>query len=230
MVDGAQCAVIAHRGASHEHPDNTVEAFRAAHAMGADWVELDARRTADGTIAVHHDAHLADGRAVVGLGRVDLPDPVLSLADALDACAPMGVNVEIKNSPPDPDFDPHDRVTDVVLDLLDHRGDRDRVLISSFNWPTIARVRERAPGIATGWLVEIHLPDRGLELAAGAGHEALHPEDGLVGRELVTAAHDHGLAVNVWVVDDPARMDELIAWGVDGICTNKPDLARAVIG
>ena len=55
--------VIGHRGASHDHPENTVEAFGAAQAMGADWVELDVRVTADHELIVHHDPVLPDGRA-----------------------------------------------------------------------------------------------------------------------------------------------------------------------
>src|SRR4029078_7765283 len=97
-----QTAIIAHRGASADYPENTVEAFRAAGPLGANWVELDVRRTADGAPAVHHDAQLRAGRAIVGAAAADLPESVPSLAQALDACRPLGVNVEIKNSPHDP--------------------------------------------------------------------------------------------------------------------------------
>ena len=78
-------------------------------------MELDVRRTADGVLVVHHDAHLADGRAIVELAAADLPDAVPTLAAALDACAGMGVNIEIKNNHPDPDLDP---------DELRRRADR----------------------------------------------------------------------------------------------------------
>src|SRR3954468_3922079 len=105
-----QPTILAHRGASSSHRENTIDAFRASGPMGADWVELDVRRTADGALAVHHDAHLADGRAIVELAASDLPAHVPLLAEALAACAPMGVNVEIKNWPADIDFD-----VDVVL-------------------------------------------------------------------------------------------------------------------
>ena len=65
--------VIAHRGASNAFPENTVAAFRGAHEMGADMVELDVRRTADGRLAIHHDAHLPDGRAICDVASGDLP-------------------------------------------------------------------------------------------------------------------------------------------------------------
>ena len=63
--------VIGHRGASRAERENTLEAFHAAVAQGADGVELDVRRTADGALAVHHDAHLPDGRAIVLTRRDD---------------------------------------------------------------------------------------------------------------------------------------------------------------
>src|SRR5687767_2173304 len=97
--------VIAHRGASAAYRENTVTAFAGARDMGADMVELDVRRTADGTLAVHHDAVLGDGRALVGLRRDELPDHVPTLEEALDACAPLAMNIEIKNYMGDPDYD-----------------------------------------------------------------------------------------------------------------------------
>ena len=103
-----RCRVIAHRGASRRAPENTLAAFRLARELGADMVELDARHTLDRVVVVHHDAFLADGRAIVAQRAVSLPAHVPTLADALDACAGMHVNVEIKNSPGDPDHDPDD--------------------------------------------------------------------------------------------------------------------------
>jgi glycerophosphoryl diester phosphodiesterase len=58
---------------------------------------------------------------------------------------------------------------------------------------------------------------------------AIHPYDTLVDTALVRRAHEAGLQVNVWTVDDPDRMAALIEMGVDGICTNVPDIARRVI-
>lgn len=84
--------VVAHRGASAAHPPgNTLEAFRAAIALGADWVELDVRPTADGRLAVQHDAELADGRTIAAVDAAALPGWVPLLDAALDACAGMGV-------------------------------------------------------------------------------------------------------------------------------------------
>ena len=89
--------VIAHRGASRAERENTLEAFRRAGLMGADAVELDVRRTADGAMAIHHDASLSDGRLICELQSTDLPTHVPLLSAALDACEGMWVNIEIKN-------------------------------------------------------------------------------------------------------------------------------------
>lgn len=223
--------VIAHRGASAAAPENTVEAFRLARDLGADWVELDARRTADGQVIVHHDAELADGRVIVELERAELPASVCDLTDALDACEGMSINIEIKNWPADPDFDETEAVARYVVELVQERSLRDRVLISCFHYPTIQLIRELDPTIPTAFLhilVDRSWDDLAADVAA-AGHVALHPWDGLVDESLMAAATKHGLEVNVWTVDDPERMAQLIALGVDGLCTNVPDIARPIV-
>jgi glycerophosphoryl diester phosphodiesterase len=220
--------VIAHRGASATFPENTVEAFHGALEAGADWVELDARRTADGALVVHHDAVLPDGQTIVELAASELPGSVPSLAEALDACAGMGVNIEIKNNAPDPDLDPSEIVADRVAALLAERDGRDEVLISSFNPATLLHLRTTAPHLATALLV-VEPPDDVVEQLVAAGHGALHPYDWWVTPELVAGCHAAGLRVNVWTVDDPIRMQELLDAGVDGICTNVPDVARSLI-
>jgi glycerophosphoryl diester phosphodiesterase len=63
-----------------------------------------------------------------------------------------------------------------------------------------------------------------------AGHVALHPHDAVVDATLVETCHAGGIEVNVWTVDDPERMRALADLGVDGICTNVPDVALGVLG
>jgi len=223
-----QTNVIAHRGASADHPENTVEAFRAAGPLGANWVELDVRRTSDGALAVHHDAHLGDGRAIVAIPATDLPPSVPSLAEALEACQPLGVNVEIKNSPHDVDFDPAAALVEPVVAVI--AAAAQPILVSSFHGPTLDRVRAVDPSIHTA-LLTFDLGDvaRTIGDAVAAGHVGLHPFDRTVTRELVGMAHDAGLLINVWTVDDPARIEELAEMGVDGIVTNVPAVAAAVL-
>ena len=67
-----------------------------------------------------------------------------------------------------------------------------------------------------------------LAATAAAGHVAIHPHVEALDAGVIHAAHVAGLAVNTWTCDDPERIRRLIAWGIDGICTNVPDLALAV--
>jgi glycerophosphoryl diester phosphodiesterase len=224
-------AVIAHRGASRAAPENTVAAFRRARELGAGWVELDVRRSIDDALVVRHDARFDDGRRVVDVRVEDRPPAVPTLDEALDACAGMGVNIEIKNSPGEPGHDPACRVSDLVVAALRPRGDEMPFLVSSFDVDTLARVRALDPSIPTALLTfALEHPATVISAAVAAGHRALHPFDGTVDRELVDAAHRAGLDVNVWTVDDATRIAALASFGVDGICTNVPDLAVAVLG
>ncbi|MGA0863724.1 MAG: glycerophosphodiester phosphodiesterase [Ilumatobacteraceae bacterium] len=231
MDTGTTTQVLAHRGASRAERENTLEAFETARRMGSDAVELDVRRSADGALVVHHDAHLADGRLICEIDSRDLPAHVPLLADALDACAGMWVNVEIKNNESDPDHDPTERVTAAVAAHLSDRGDHSRWLVSSFSRATVDAMRALHPAVRTAWLTVGVRPENVERTArdlASAGHSALHPWVDLLTRECVEAFHAQGLAVNTWTCDDPVRMAELIDWGIDGICTNVPDVCLGV--
>ncbi|MEO8264125.1 MAG: glycerophosphodiester phosphodiesterase [Ilumatobacteraceae bacterium] len=218
---------MAHRGASRAARENTIEAFHLAATLGSDGVELDVRRTSDGALVVHHDPCLADGRAIIGVRAVDLPVHVPHLDAALDACSGMWVNVEIKNDADEPDFDPTDSIATRTIDVLAARGDDDRWLVSSFRLETIDRCKAIS-NIRTAWLVEA-VPDDVIATMVGRGHVALHPWVTTLRRSHIDVCHGAGIAVNTWTCDDPQRMDELIEWGIDGICTNVPDVAIAVI-
>ena len=219
--------VIAHRGASRLAHENTVAAFRMAVAVGAQGIELDARRTADGIVVVHHDARLPDGRVIVDTPLRDMPEHVPTLGDALDACAGAWVNIEIKNAPPDPDFDPDDHVAVEVLAHLAERG-AGRWLISSFRLETVDRCHLVAPEVPTAWLT--------LEVGPGTpddlvrrGHTAVHPWEPTVDADVIARCHDAGLLVNAWTCNDPARFVELASWAIDGLCTDTPDLMLAAL-
>lgn len=226
--------VIAHRGASSDFSENTLNAFAGAIAQRADGVELDVRRTADGLLALSHDDTLADGRVVVETAFADLPDHVTDLAHALDVCAPLAVvNTEIKNWPDDKDFDPTEQLAADVVALLAGRGELDdgRNLISCFHLPTVDRVHELAPGLATAWLLGLVDDPGGLiAKAAERGHVAVHPHHAFVNEGFVSHAHAAGLAVNTWTCDDPERIRWLADLGVDAVVTNVPDVALQALG
>ena len=222
--------VVAHRGASHDRLENTVEAFAEARVQGAEWVELDVRLSADDVLMVHHDAHYADGRLVREVWAADAPDHVPNLAEAFEACEGMGGNVEVKNLPGDPDHDASAMVCEAVAGLAVAYRPPELLLVSSFDITAVDRIRATDPSLPTaGLMAERHGTDLMLDRTADHGHGAVNPWDQLVDEHLVSASHDRGLAVFVWTVDDPGRMAELAEWGVDGIVTNRPGVARAVI-
>jgi len=224
--------VLAHRGASAAEKENTISAFKRAVSMGSDAAELDVRRTLDDVLVVHHNATLDDGRIISQVNYSELPNDVCTLDEALDACVPMWVNVEIKNDPDEPDFDESESIADETIACLSRRPEGDgRWLISSFRRETIDRCQQLRPSIATAWLTVGVRPeefDVVLPGLAKSGHSALHPWVTFVTQESIEVCHQHGLSVNTWTCDDPSRMAELISWGIDGICTNVADVALQV--
>jgi len=209
--------ILGHRGASAHAPENTVEAYRLAAAMGADGVELDVRR---GFICTHDF-------------RADPPPGTTTLPEALDACEGMFVNIEIKNLQGEEDYDETETLAGEVVSLLASRGWRDRVLVSSFNLSTINRVKQLAPSVPTGFLVMIP-PDpdvagRTIDRVRRHGHDAIHPHHLGVTQRLVDLARAAGLDVHTWTVNDPDRMVELASFGVASIMTDVPDVAVAAL-
>lgn len=212
--------VIAHRGASVAARENTPGAFELAREMGADAAELDVRDAADGSLVVRHDALPASAEDQRALPR---------LPEVLDACDGLLVNVEIKNLEGDVDFAPTVEFVERVLEELAGRGDPGRWVISSFSRATIDHCRVRVPEIATAFLVDDPVcADLG-DIAA-AGHAALHPDVRYVDAALVERCHAVGLTVNTWTCNDPERIAELDGLGVDGVCTDVPDVALAALG
>ncbi|HEX4902445.1 MAG TPA: glycerophosphodiester phosphodiesterase [Acidimicrobiales bacterium] len=223
-------SLYGHRGASADAPENTLAAFALARAQGADGVELDVRRSADGDLVLHHDPAFADGRVVVETPTAELPEGVPTLVAALDELAWLVVNIEIKNSPFEPDHDPAATIADDVVALLHERGGADRALVSSFDLATIDRVRAIDPAIPTGFLTFIHpIGAESIELAADRGHVAIHPHEATIDAAFVELAHGAGLEVVAWTVDAPDRLRALADAGVDAIITNVPGKAREAL-
>ena len=219
----APMLVIAHRGASVDAPENSVEAFLLADEQGADGVELDVRIDPTGELLVRHDPLPAGG--------VDT-DATPTLSAVLDACGEeMLVNVEIKNLASDGGFDASMSIARFTIDELRRHGPRatGRWLISSFSWATITTCRSVAGDIATAYLCTV-LDERQIDRVAAAGHAAIHPWERLVTPTLVERCHEAGLIVNVWTSNDPARLAELADFGVDGVCTDVPAQARVALG
>lgn len=228
-------AVLAHRGSpdpANGVGENTIEAFTRARRLGADGVELDARLAADGAVVVCHDPVLGGIGPVGETLSADLPDEVPLLSAALTACRGMTVNIEIKNLPGEPSFDPGERLADQVAELAGGlAGGEASVVVSSF-WPgTLEALRDRHPEVATGFLVTAWPdPSASVAAAAGFGCRALHPNLAMLSRELVDEAHQAGLTVAAWTVGDRADAMMTRLAGVDTVITDDVALARTVLG
>jgi glycerophosphoryl diester phosphodiesterase len=204
--------------------------------MGAQGIELDVRRTADDVLVVHHDSSCVDDRGKIHLIRASmassLPAHIPSLSEALTACAGAYVNIEIKNSASDQDFDPERRISDLLVAALTagEQAGRNQAgwVISSFDRESIDRVHAAAPDLVTAWLV-LEFGSQDLEELVAAGHRGVHPWEVTLTGAQVQQAHGFGLFVNAWTCNDPVRMRELAAWGVDGIVTDMPDLGIATL-
>jgi glycerophosphoryl diester phosphodiesterase len=225
--------VQAHRGSPDPASgvrENTLEAFARARALGADGVELDVRLTADGGLAVHHDPVIAGVGVIHELTTAELPAHVPLLAQALDVCDGLVVNIEIKNLPTEPAFDPTERCTGGVVDLVAAIGSGDSVIISSFWSGALGAVRSAGSPLRTGLLV---LPSFDVPTAIAAavdlGCSAVHLPVGLVTAASVEAAHAAGLSVAVWTVVDERDLAVALAAGADTVVTDDVAMARRVV-
>ncbi len=229
----ARSAVQAHRGSPDPLSgirENTLEAFGRAGELGADGVELDVRLTADGGLAVHHDPVIDGVGAIHRLSTADLPSHVPLLADALLVCTGMTVNIEVKNLPTEPAFDPADRCAADVVHLIEAVGAQESVVVSSF-WPgALAAVRAIGSGIRTGLLViSSSDPAAAVGSAVALGCGAVHLPVGLVAPATVAGAHDAGLSVATWTVADRTTLTTVVAAGVDTIITDDVAMAREAL-
>jgi glycerophosphoryl diester phosphodiesterase len=221
---------IAHRGASHDAPENTLEAFRLAVRQRADMIETDLHLSRDGAVPLHHDSSLG-GRPLAELSLCEIRAArpgVPTLEEALDVVgAEIPFNLELKALPDD--VTPYRGLEERVLAEVRRRGWLARTLFSSFYDAALARLRELEPAARIGLLVSTRSAARMLERAARLGAEAVHPARPLVREGLVAEIHGAGLRVHVFTVDDPEDQRRLIEWGVDGIFTNVPARLREIL-
>jgi len=235
--------IVAHRGAPGERPENTLAAFEAAVDARTGAVEFDVRVTADGHAVVIHDA--AVDRTTDGAGRVrDLTlaevlrlriegpgDRSLGVPTLHEVLASLSgrvaVDIEIKNVPGDPDFDPDDEVAvGLVHRALDDVAFVGDVLVSSFNPRSLAASRNARPEVPTGLLTDVGVEAAaGLHFAAEQGFTWVLPfadRVGEAGDEFAGAVHEAGLLLGTWIVDEPERARALLRAGVDAVATNEP--------
>jgi glycerophosphoryl diester phosphodiesterase len=218
-------AVIGHRGWPARFPDNTLSGFIAA-ADVADGIEFDVRRSKDGKLLLSHDAKLV-GHTVSDtpwsvLAELDLGGghhPVL-LDEALAALPETPVQLEVKNMPFEPGFEPDHRL---ALETAERARPGDTV--TGFNPEMLNAVRRVFPEVATGLaIVACTDLDEAVKDCLEAGHRALVPHHSLVTEEVTS-----DIEFYPWTVNDPTRARELVELGVAGIITDDPGLMSDIL-
>jgi glycerophosphoryl diester phosphodiesterase len=274
-----------HRGARGLFPENTLDGFAAAWAIGVDRLELDAAMTADGVVVITHDPRLnpditrvkggdwlatpapairalrAEQLADYDVGRIHpgsayarhYPDQVAqdgaripTLADVLRLDPAVRLNIELKSFPLQPGLAADgDAMAEAVVAVADAHGAAGRIGVQSFDWRGPRHLSRIRPDIRLSWLTS-----RAILVAARTWWDGPHPSDyggsvpravaaeggpdwgpdyGDLTEETVAEAHALGLKVIPWTVNRPDDMQRLISWGVDGLITDRPDVARQVM-
>jgi glycerophosphoryl diester phosphodiesterase len=224
---------IGHRGAAAHAPGNTLLGIREAAALGADAVEFDVRQTADGHLVLSHDEHLthADGRVrfigkstLAELQTIDLEqgERVPTLSQALEVCEQelVGAYIELKEG----------RCVPAVLDILRQHKFMDRCIFGSFRPDWLVEVKVIAPELPTSILFDS--PDLdAVKLAQSVRANFVHPcwerfekPSSLLTPEWVACARQADLGIICWHEERPAEIAVLCHVGVDGICSDAPEL------
>ncbi|HSN78653.1 MAG TPA: glycerophosphodiester phosphodiesterase family protein [Anaerolineae bacterium] len=237
---------LGHRGARGLAPENTLASMKAGMNAGADGVEFDVQRTADGHLVVFHDDDL---KRICGVGGRVVTSTLAQLRE-LDAGRHFGLQFageliptldEVIETLPASAFlnieakrfrFRSDRLEAGIMHAIQRHNLLARCIVSSFNPVLLWRMGrmdrtiplgllyapDEPPGLNRGW------PRHLLRLAA------LHPYHEQVTPKLMQQTHRRGQQVNTWTVNEPTEMRRLIDLGVDGIITDRPDLLSALLG
>jgi glycerophosphoryl diester phosphodiesterase len=239
----ARPRVFAHRGLATDSPENTLLAFAAAVSAGAVYVETDVHASADGACVIAHDPDLTrvagrnvrvDSLSLAELKEINLGhgQSFCTLDEALEAFPDTRFNIDVKSAA---------AVGPVVTAIL-RAGASHRVLVSSFSESRRSRALRGLP------LVVSSASARRFAVALLAGKLGLQPIVNSVLRGLVAVQvperalgltittppmiarlHRAGVEVHIWTINDPERMKQLLDLGVDGIVTDRADLALGVV-
>ena len=236
--------IWAHRGASFYAPENTLEAFDIAVKQKADGIELDVQLSKDGKLVVIHDEiidRVSNGTGYVkdynlselkqfnvaklfplyGFSEIPTLEEVYSLLKGTN----LIINVELKTG-----IIFYEGIEQKVLDMAKKMNMEDNIIYSSFNHYSLLNLRELNKDVKIGVLVSdiyVDIWDYAIKLGA----DALHP----IGHMLklpgfIEKCKEKNMKLHVWTVDNEEEISLLNNYGIDAIITNKPVIARKVIG
>ncbi|MDD9349533.1 MULTISPECIES: glycerophosphodiester phosphodiesterase [unclassified Mumia] len=234
----------AHRGGAHYGPnlgiENSLAAFENAVRLGYTYLETDARVSSDGVVFAFHDASLdrtTDHRgelarlpaSTIERAQIGGREPVPLLREVLDAFPDVHVNIDVKEM----------AAVAPTLRVIDDARAGERVCIASFSHRRLSRVRALAPYLATSasppeiarmsvrpWRVLPWLRRLGASCVQVPTRQGWLS---IVTPRFVETAHDLGLEVHVWTIDDPDDMNHLLDLGVDGLMSDRIDVLKDVL-
>ncbi|MCS7286080.1 MAG: glycerophosphodiester phosphodiesterase family protein [Anaerolineae bacterium] len=234
--------ILGHRGAKGYAPENTFPSFQKALELGVDIIELDVHITKDGRIIVCHDDSLdrtTGLRKLIGestwdeirnldAGKWFGPEfagaKIPLLEEVLEwARGRIPLVVEIKRG-----FGEREDIVEKTVEIIKECKMEREVELISFDHRFVRKAKEIAPEIPGGILYVGALIDP-VRAARDALADALHPHFAYVDKALIEKAHEAGLAVSAWVVNDPETARLLALWGVDCIGSDYPDRVKKAL-
>jgi glycerophosphoryl diester phosphodiesterase len=221
--------VVGHRGAMGLEPENTLRSFLRAEQEGVDEIELDLWLSKDGQLVILHDGNVerttngtgdVAGMTLAEIKQLDagLGEAVPTFDEVLDVVT-LPIQAEIKTM---------DAARAAIATIRD-RGLLDRVTVTSFQADVLSVAKDYLPEVRTG-LIYSGAPAESVEAATSLGASIVCPGIGKLGPELVERAHQAGLGVFTWPVNDVDVLAKARELGVDGITTDYPDAIRGALG
>lgn len=228
---------IGHRGASGTTPELTRAAFLRALELGVDMIEIDIQLTKDGYLVVIHDHELertTNGRGAVRdhtlaeLKQLDAGawfdqsfagETILTLEEVIEIVGRRAMlNVEVKSPPGD-----WSNTALKTVAVLTHAGILGTTVLSCFQMQALEKVRELSPAARIGVLWHQPEFDDAWRWARELAAWSFHPWSKVLTAEGVAEAHQRGLRVLTWTVNDPEEIGQVAAMGVDGIMSDFPE-------
>jgi len=239
FLDHAGLLAFAHRGGALEFPENTLSAFEGAVAMGYRYLETDVHATEDGVLLAFHDDIL--DRVTDRTGNIAaMPFTAVQKAQ-INGCEPIPLMADLFDAFPDTRFniDPKaDGSVEPLIKLMKEKDVLDRVCIGSFSEKRLNAFRDEfgdrvCTSMAQFQTARLKFRAWGLTLGGFAAKCAQVPTHAgkinLVDQKFCDTAHEQGLQVHVWTIDEEAQMNRLIDMGVDGLMTDRPSVLKSVL-
>ncbi len=240
--------IIAHRGASAYYPENTIISFESAMTMAADMIELDVQLTSDGEVVVFHDEKIS--RCTGGRGSIaDYPlaklkkldagswfdkkfqgERIPTLLEVLGLCKnKIAVNIEIKAEAVKDSIS--GGIEEKSLDMVEKTGMRRHVVFSSFDPRAIRHLKQMDGNIPVAVLFEkkhyaLHVPSA---IVSALDADVFNCSRHELNKTWLADLKAHGIPVNIYTINDEKNMRRLLALGVDGIFTNRPDILKKAL-